>query len=643
MALKLIQLVGQILARCPEAFSRALSLGIGDLIYFLPTKRRRTVLSNLRHAFPEMTERERRRVARISCRRTVELALLLLVSPHFSREQLTQRFKIDPQFERELNQNATSPEPAVAVVPHLCLMESLTLLPALTTGPCPEIATIYRPLKQSAIEAWVLRTRQRFGMRLLSRRDGFAEAMKMLRDRHVVAILFDQNAGHTGVLSTFLGRVCSSTELPGMLAHKFEARFVAVWTERSGFWRGMLKMEDLPRPKSAYEGIFIANRWFEQKLKDDKGFRHDWLWLHDRWRTQDQPERRLRLEQRRDALAEEVAWRGWSDLPKHTQIWIRVPNWLGDVVMAAPLIRAIMPSRPDARLTLICRQQFQPLLEKLFPECCVRAFSPRKNLLLDFQKTKAWSRDRPGAYILFTNSEREDLLAKRIGAPQRFGIVRPGKPRPMITHHWPLPADLDEASLHQTELWRRFLDHFGLNQAPDFSPIPFAEWGVRDPYTLRGQGRIGLICGTENEPAKRWPVERWRALIDLLPAERFVLFGTKNDRDITNQVAGGYDESRVLNLAGETDLISFAAELDGCRALVTNDTGGMHLANLLGVPVVIVFGPTNPIRTGPCFDAPKALLQPPGCAPTGGGDISAVEAARVAEALGLLLKQRKHA
>ena len=56
---------------------------------------------------------------------------------------------------------------------------------------------------------------------------------------------------------------------------------------------------------------------------------------------------------------------------------------------------------------------------------------------------------------------------------------------------------------------------------------------------------------------------------------------------------------------------------------MTNDTGGMHLANALGVPVIALFGPTNPVRTGPVFAAPVRILQPPGCPPTGGAALPA--------------------
>jgi ADP-heptose:LPS heptosyltransferase len=59
----------------------------------------------------------------------------------------------------------------------------------------------------------------------------------------------------------------------------------------------------------------------------------------------------------------------------------------------------------------------------------------------------------------------------------------------------------------------------------------------------------------------------------------------------------------------------------------------MHLANALGVPVIGLFGPTNPLRTGPVFSAPYRILQPPGCAPTGGGSLAALDPGAVAAAV----------
>ena len=111
-------------------------------------------------------------------------------------------------------------------------------------------------------------------------------------------------------------------------------------------------------------------------------------------------------------------------------------------------------------------------------------------------------------------------------------------------------------------------------------------------------------------------------MISSFPGERFLILGTPGDRAVADSVAAGFDPALVENLAGRTDIAGFAERLVSCRLLVTNDTGGMHLANSLGVPLVALFGPTNPIRTGPVFSAPFRILQPPGCPPTGGGSLA---------------------
>ena len=165
--------------------------------------------------------------------------------------------------------------------------------------------------------------------------------------------------------------------------------------------------------------------------------------------------------------------------------------------------------------------------------------------------------------------------------------------------------------------------HFGLNAAPDRAP-------VARPGSVTTA--IGLIAGSENNPAKRWPVAHWRALIEARPNDRFVLFGTANDRPITDAVAAGFGD-RVENLAGRTSLPDYCARLQSCRALVTNDTGGMHLANALGVPLIALFGPTNPVRTGPVFSTPATILQPPGCPATGGLPLDQLAPAQVLAAL----------
>lgn len=614
LLLLLIKSVGWILAHTPEPLLRGVAAAFGELMFFSLRGRRRLILSNLHHAFPDRPAAWYRRMGRESCRRMIETGLLSLATPYLSAGRIRQIARLAPSVEALAHDLAARPRPMVLATFHLALWETQTWLKHLSPVSLPEFGIVFRPLDNPAADRFVKTTRERFGMRLLSRREGFADALKILRQNGCVGILVDQNAGLQGALTLFFDRVCSTTELPGILAAKFGAELRTFYPRRTGFWRVEFESTAVANDGSA-EGMTVAlNRWLEQQLRENEDLCASWLWAHDRWRNQDMPVRRLRLEAKRNLLATECAVRALSTLPRRTRLWIRMPNWLGDVVMAIPLIRAIRVSRPDAEITLVARKQFIPLLESAGIADELHPLPARGwQYWRHFWQLR---RRHIDVWILFTNSFRGDLEARLSGTRQRFGIVRPGKRRPLLSHAYVVPADCDERTHHQLELWENFLRHFGLHSTPDRTPLSSSL-----PVSHERDLRIGLIPGSENNPEKRWPVKHWRALIEGLPEASFVILGTPNDLPIANSVAAGFEASRVENLAGKTDLLGFASALQSLRLLVTNDTGGMHLANALGVSLIALFGPTNPVRTGPVFSGLASILQPSQCPPTGGGDL----------------------
>ncbi len=609
----LLQTLGWTLAHLPEWLLQGLSAALGEALYWIFPRRRRLALSNLDHAFPERSRRWQRTIARTSSRRLVETTLLSLAMPFLSERRIRCMARLGSSAEAFARAVQAQPRPVVFATLHLALWETQIWYKLLSPVPLPEIGVIFRPLENATANEFVQRSRERFGMRLLSRKQGFADALRILRERGCVAILFDQNAGMQGGLTTFFGRVCSSTELPGVLATKLGAEVHTFYPRRTGFWRVEFENQLIAHDKTV-PGVTIAlNRWLEGALARDEAMCAAWLWAHDRWRHQDVPARRFRLEAKRDFLAADLAARELAALPRRTRIFVRMPNWLGDVVMALPLLRALRASRPDAELTLVAKPQFLPLLESWDVADRLHVLPPRGvGYFLHFWKLRS---AYPDTWLLLTNSVRGDLEAWLSGCRQRFGLVRPGKRRPLLTHTYAVPGNFDERTHHQLELWENFLRHFGLAVAPDRTPLSTSP-------ALPG-APIGLICGSENNPAKRWPVSHWRALIERLPAERFVLFGTANDAPLTSAVAAGFGD-RVENLAGRTTLPQYCSRLQSCRLLVTNDTGGMHLANALGVPLFALFGPTNPVRTGPVFAGAVTILQPPDCPPTGGGSLAEI-------------------
>jgi len=622
--------IGCLLAAVPEGVLMLGCRAMGWLIATLPGRRRRTLRANLYHAFPEKTEAWRRKIGLESAQRSIEMGLFVLSSPYFSEKRLRRQFSVHEELQQLFKDHLATPKPVVVLSPHFSLMEANTLTGMLYSGKLPPMAAIYRPFDALGIERWVKQTRERWGLKLLSRKEGYFQAVDMVRKNGAVVVLFDQNAGNQGALTLFMGRICSTTELTGLLTEKCKASVAFIYPERRGFMRSCIRGEYLNVPCQSDAVLFASNLWLENKLRSSDEVCADWLWLHNRWRNQNSWERRFRLEAKRNLLTEQMTSLGLTALPRRTRYFIRLPNWLGDVVMAIPLLRALRISRPDAEMTLIAQSGVLPLLERLGVGDRFLALPPKGPGQKKFYRNLR--EEYPDVYVLFTNSWRGDLGAKATGAPQRFGMVRAGKWRPLLTHAWRMPEDLDEAKIHQTRVWEKFFRHFGLKLELDLTPV---NWPGREKK--QSGLNIGLICGTENFPEKRWPVERWRELTQTILAARpdavLTLFGTANDVPIADAVAEGLSEKNLRNLAGKTSLLEFADELKHCTVVVCNDTGGMHLANLIGVPVVTVYGPTNPVRTGPVFDAPHIVVQPPGCPATGGAQLHDLLEEQVFEAL----------
>jgi heptosyltransferase II len=621
-ATSMLHVGGWVVTHTPEFLWRGVSVLLGEALLLLLPRRRYLTLSNLQHAFPDKSPAELRRIARQSSRLLIETALLSLASPLFSEDRIRSHARLSPRLDAYLRSRHTQPRPLVFATLHAAHWEAQVWIGLLSPVPVGEFGVIFRPLKQAPVDAYVKRTRERFGLQLLSRRAGFQTALRILRQGGTIGLLFDQNAGDEGSLTLLFNRVCATSELAGILSSKFNADLLALYPRRTGFWRVELDAETISYDGTSAGATLALNRWLEASLSSHSELCAAWLWAHARWRNQDRPHLRFRLEQKRDLLAQDLHERGLTTLPRRTRFFIRLPNWLGDVVMALPLLRALRQGRPDAELTLIGKAAFAPLIAACGLADRYEPLPPRG--LGYFTMFRRWRHRYPDTYLLFTQSLRGDLEAWLTGCRQRFGLLRRGR-RPLLTHAFHPAADYDETTHHQLELWTDFFRHFGLQEPITRSPLPRAR--------SHTPGRIGLIAGSENTPAKRWPISHWRALIEALPEQQFVLFGTANDRSITQAIAAGFAPTRVEDQAGKTDLPTYMQQLQACEILVTNDTGGMHLANALGVPLIALFGPTNPVRTGPVFDAPFEILQPPGCPPTGGARLADLSPASVVAAV----------
>jgi lipopolysaccharide heptosyltransferase II len=193
--------------------------------------------------------------------------------------------------------------------------------------------------------------------------------------------------------------------------------------------------------------------------------------------------------------------------------------------------------------------------------------------------------------ILFPNSFRSALEVWLAGVPRRVGYRG---------HHraWLLNQIISEHAKpgpieHQVHRYLHLARELG---AADATRESHRTYAAHTKPT-----RIALCAGADYGPAKRWLPERFAEVAAAVAAEQpvqWILFGTAADAGIGQMIADQLGENCV-NRTGQTTLDQLIAELRECRLLLTNDTGTMHLATLLGVPVVAIFGSTEDRLTGP--------------------------------------------
>ncbi|MCH9612400.1 MAG: ADP-heptose--LPS heptosyltransferase 2 [Chlamydiia bacterium] len=322
---------------------------------------------------------------------------------------------------------------------------------------------------------------------------------------------------------------------------------------------------------------------------------------------------------------------------------VRMPNWIGDLVMALPLLERIAIDLKGWELTVVVKAPLDKLLlglghihriipidskSRLFPKC------------LDGRPLSAVLRaEKFDAGILTTNSLSTTFHFWHGKVKKRTGFTNGG--RNLLLNHvidWPPELEKRHLVLTYQELLAPFVQTnsaLGLttfpvgqeiervvpkqksNAHPSLRPPRLHILEKERPLQRKllekfggGEEIIGINPGAAYGEAKCWLPERFREVIEALLEERqkarIFLFGTAAQSGLNEQIIEGLGE-RVVNLAGKTSLRELIYMIDACSVFLTNDSGPMHMAGALRVPHIALFGSTNPIKTGP-FALHKGLV-----------------------------------
>ncbi len=300
------------------------------------------------------------------------------------------------------------------------------------------------------------------------------------------------------------------------------------------------------------------------------------------------------------------------------QTIVRVPNWLGDAVMSTCALEIYHHHFPHDSLSIVGVPATLPVFENApYVDALItydRA-DHHKGLfgMLRFSR-ELKQRGFDQAYLL-THSFSSSLLFFLSGIHSRVGYSN--LPRdPLLTER----VHPKSESHHQA---RRYADLFALFEEPLRPKIHLTtqerEWAhsFLSNHGLLDDHWIGMAMGAVKGSAKRWPIEYYAELTHLCWNElgkRVVLFGSPNEYALAQELislSGHY----VVNLAGQTTLRQFFALLQACPLLVANDSGAMHVATAVETPLIAIFGPTNPIDTGPLGDESHTLRLALECSP----------------------------
>lgn len=314
---------------------------------------------------------------------------------------------------------------------------------------------------------------------------------------------------------------------------------------------------------------------------------------------------------------------------KFSRILVRATNWLGDAVMSLPTLRAIRDRFPAAHIAvqampwvadLYAREKF---LDRLIPYTARRG--PR-DWTSKWQAARDLRSERFECAILLPNSFDSALVAWLAGIPRRIGYSRDGR-RVLLTDPIARPRP-GEVPRHERFYYLELLRRAGiLDEFPEEAPIRLdgaGEARAAGERRFAGLGFaapvIGVSPGAAYGGAKRWVPEKFAdsaAQVASAAHASIAIFGSAHEEPVCETVAGRLRDAgwQVHNFAGKTSLRDFVELAAACRLFLTNDSGAMHVASALGVPVVAVFGATDHVATGPSGPLARVVREPVECSP----------------------------
>jgi lipopolysaccharide heptosyltransferase I len=276
------------------------------------------------------------------------------------------------------------------------------------------------------------------------------------------------------------------------------------------------------------------------------------------------------------------------------RILIVKPSAIGDVVHTLPVLNLLRKRFPAAHIAWLVTPACSGIVDG----------HPQLNEVIHFDRHGGFAAFR--AVSLQLRAAKYDLVLDLQGlfrsglftfatrAPVRVGFANA---REMAPAFYNRRVEVLNAEVHAMDRYLAMAEAVGCERGPVEYVWPTEDADRFAMRTMIGDRRYAVLLPGTNWSTKRWPAEKFAALIEPLK-ERFgldtVIAGRGKDAAAVAALAGG-----AIDLTDKTTLRQLVALLENAAVVIANDSGPMHIAAALGRPLVTVFGPTNPVRTGP--------------------------------------------
>lgn len=284
------------------------------------------------------------------------------------------------------------------------------------------------------------------------------------------------------------------------------------------------------------------------------------------------------------------------------KILIVKPSSLGDIVHSLPFLQALKDGFPDAEIHWIVAKGLEGLLEN--HPMVKKLLVIEKDRWKDLKKIKDTASELAGiskelkreSYDMAIDLQgllRSGLLAYATHAPVRIGF-REAREGSAVFYTHKITGGRD---IHAVDRYLKIASALGCETADAGFPMPLIKESDKVKRLKENAGDYAVIVPGARWETKKWSPEKFGRLASMLDMKSIII-GSASDIEISKRIEAA-SKGKALSTAGYTDIKELISIIRGARYVVTNDSGPMHIAAALGIPVIAIFGPTNPERTGP--------------------------------------------